>query len=60
MLGTASDDQTAKLFDFKAGKVLYTGWTSDESKFRYFNINQISSQTLRHGPLSMLYLDEER
>ena len=31
-LATASQDKTVKLLDFKTGKVLYTGITSDRSK----------------------------
>ena len=31
-LASASDDKTVKLFDFKTGKVLYTGETSNQSK----------------------------
>ena len=33
MLASASSDQTAKIFDVKAEKVLYTGATSKESKY---------------------------
>ena len=32
MLASASGDETAKLLDFKAGKVILTGHTSDKSK----------------------------
>jgi len=32
MLASASDDKTAKLIDFKTGKVLHTGNTADGSK----------------------------
>ena len=31
-LASASNDETLKLVDFKTGKVLYSGNTSDESK----------------------------
>ena len=31
-LASASNDKTVKLLDFKTGKVLYTGNTSDQSK----------------------------
>ena len=33
MLASASDDKTVALLDFKTGKKLYTGKTSDRSKF---------------------------
>ena len=33
MLASASDDKTVALLDFKNGKKLYTGNTSDGSKF---------------------------
>lgn len=33
MLASASDDKTMKLLDFKTEKVLYTGTTSDGSKY---------------------------
>ena len=33
MIATASTDYTAALLDFKTGKKLYTGKTSDESNF---------------------------
>ena len=39
MLATASSDKTAKLLDFKTGKLLYTGTTSDGSKSLHFNIH---------------------
>ena len=32
MLATASSDMTAKVVDFKTGKVLYTGTTPDNGK----------------------------
>ncbi len=32
MIASASADQTAKLLDFKTGKVLHTGTTSDGGK----------------------------
>lgn len=32
MLATASDDKTAKVIEFKTGKVLFTGTTPDNSK----------------------------
>ena len=37
MLASASADTTVQLLDFKAGKKLYTGNTSGESKFSLFN-----------------------
>ena len=33
MIASASYDATVKLLDFKTGKVLYTGETSDEGLF---------------------------
>ncbi len=39
MIASASDDKTAKLLDFKTGKVLHTGNTSDGSKSLLTNIN---------------------
>ncbi len=41
MIASASDDNTARLFDFKTGKVLHTGTTSDGSKSLLTNINQL-------------------
>ena len=32
MLASAAEDKKVKLLDFKTGKVLYTGKTSDDSK----------------------------
>ena len=37
MLASASGDKTVALLDFKTGKKLYTGNTSDGSKFSLFN-----------------------
>ena len=37
MIATASDDTTAALLDFKTGKNLYTGNTSDRRKFPLFD-----------------------
>ena len=37
MLVTASEDKTVALLDFKTGKTLYTGNTSDGSKFSLFD-----------------------
>ncbi len=39
MIASASDDKTAKLLDFKTGKILHTGTTPDGSKCLVFNIN---------------------
>ena len=36
MLASASNDTTAALLDFKTGKKIYTGKTSDGSKFSWF------------------------
>ena len=35
-IASASGDQTVALLDFKTGKKLYSGNTSDESKFSLF------------------------
>ena len=35
-LATASNDGTAKILDFRSGKVSYTGKTTDNSKSSYF------------------------
>ena len=37
MLASASGDKTVALLDFKTGKILYTGMTSDGSKYSLFN-----------------------
>ena len=37
MLASASADKTVALMDFKTGKKLYTGNTSDECKFSLFD-----------------------
>ena len=37
MLASASDDNTVAQLDFKTGKKLYTGKTSDGSKFSLFD-----------------------
>ncbi len=39
MIASASHDQTAKLLDFKTGKVLHTGTTPDGSNYLLTNIN---------------------
>jgi WD40 repeat protein len=39
MIASASGDGKAKLLDFKTGKVLHTGTTSDRSKYLLTNIN---------------------
>ena len=36
LLASASEDKTVALLDFKAGKKLYSGKTSDGSKFSLF------------------------
>ena len=38
MLATTSDDTAVKLLDFKTGKMLYTGNTTDKSPSFPFNI----------------------
>ena len=37
MIASASDDSTVALLDFKTGKKLYTGNTSDGSNFSLFD-----------------------
>ena len=37
MIASASEDKTVALLDFKTGKKLYTGNTSDGSKFSLFD-----------------------
>ena len=37
MLASSSSDKTVALLDFKTGKKLYTGKTSDNSKFTLFD-----------------------
>ena len=37
MLASALDDSTVSLLDFKTGKVLYTGSTSDKSNYLFQN-----------------------
>ena len=37
MLASSSEDRTVALLDFKTGKKLYTGKTSDNSKFTLFD-----------------------
>ncbi len=39
VLASASVDKTAKLLDFKTGKVLHTGTSPDGSNFLLTNIN---------------------
>ena len=46
MLASASDDKTVALLDVKTGKKLYTGKTSDGSKF------SLLDQLLKVIPLS--------
>ena len=45
MLATASNDMTAALLDFKTGKQLYAGNTSDERKFSLFDKNHLIIRT---------------
>ena len=44
-IATSSKDKAVKLLDFKTGKVLYTGYTSDESKL------SISKDIERHSKM---------
>lgn len=39
MIATAAWDNKAKLLDFRTGKVLYTGETSDGRNLQYFHLN---------------------
>lgn len=37
MLATASDDKSAKIVDFKTGRIMYTGTNTDGSIMKYFD-----------------------
>ena len=57
-LASASEDKTAKLLDFKTGKVLYTGNTSDESKLSISECMIVIQKSYRRRLFSMLHLDK--
>ena len=57
-LASASNDKTAKLLDFKTGKVLYTGNTSDESKLSISNYMIVIQKLYRRSIFSVLHLDK--
>ena len=56
MLATASCDKSAKVIEFKTGKVLHSGTTSDESKLFLSFISMYISIMTRSRLLSMLHL----
>lgn len=58
MLASASSDKTAKVLDFKTGKVLYTGTTSDGSKLLTFHIHPLPLIT-RRCLFSMFHIDND-
>lgn len=58
MLASASTDNTVKLLDLKTGKILYSGTTSDQSKFFFYN--DLFHSIIRRGylclfPVNKLY-----
>ena len=57
-LASASRDGTAKLLDFKTGKVLYTGNTSDGSKLSISKYMIAIQKSYRRRLFSMLHLDK--
>ena len=57
-LASASGDKRVKLLDFKTGKVLYTGKTSDESKLSISECIIVIQKLYRRSLLSMLHLDK--
>ncbi len=57
MIASSSWDKTAKLLDFKTGKVLHTGTNSDESKCLVYNINLLHL-ILRFGYFCLLHLNK--
>ena len=56
-LVSASFDKTTKLLDFKTGKLLYTGKTSDESKLSISKDREHHDKFYRTRPFCMLHLD---
>ena len=57
-VASASEDKTIKLLDFKTGKVLYTGNTSDNSKLSISECIIVILKLYRRGLFSVLHLDK--
>ena len=57
-LASASDDTTVKLLDFKTGKVLYTGNTSDGSKLFLPKYMIVIQKLYRRSLFSEFHLDK--
>ena len=57
-LASAFEDKTVKLLDFKTGKVLYTGNTSDGSKLSISECMIVIQKSYRRHLFSMLHLDK--
>ena len=58
MLASASDDKTVKLLDFKTGKVLYTGNTSDGGNLSISQCMIVIQKLYRGSLFSVLHLDK--
>ena len=59
-LASASDDKTVKLLDFKTGKVLYAGNTSDGSKVSISKYMFVIQKSYRRRLFSMLHLGKAK
>ena len=57
-LASASDDKTVQLLDFKTGKVLYTGNTSDGSKLSLPKCMIVIQKLYRQSLFSVLHLEK--
>ena len=57
-LASTSYDKTVKLLDFKTGKVLYTGNTSDESKLSNSKYMIVIQKSYRRCLFSVLHLEK--
>ena len=57
-LASSSDDKTVKLLDFKTGKVLYTGNTSDGCKLSISKYMIVIQKLYRPSLFSVLHLDK--
>ena len=57
-LASASNDKTIKLLDFKTGKVLYTGYTSDGSKLSLPKFMIVIQKLFRQSLFSVLHLEK--
>ena len=57
-LASASGDKRVKLLDFKTGKVLYTGKTSDESKLSISECIIVIQKLYRPRLFSLFHLDK--